>query len=382
MIRSDFLMGAGTMLATGVTAPFSQNGVLQQFSIGVNVPLSGPLAEYGKQIVSGVQAAVNEANRYNSTLMRAWGIRTFDDQNTIAVATSNAFVAAADPGVIAMVGNLTTDVTLAALEQYRNASFACVVPALTADVITSRGFRNVFRLPTKDSSEGRLFARAVLQGKKATVVRAIWVEGEYGADTARAFVAQAKADKHDADLVAMETTSDPQNTAAIALRPSPTYIFLSGKPDRLGAVVHALRSQGYKGEFGASDGFFTTAITEPYGKLMSGSLVATSLPPIERVPTNTTLLADLHGDVGDVTAFSAYGYAAGQLIISAAGRANAKDRFQLLTQLQQRGSYTLLVGQYQFDFNGDATLPEIYLFRITDTGFDYVRPAQPNGFVS
>lgn len=382
MIRSHFLAGAAAMLVPGVTAPFSQNGVLQQFSIGVNVPLSGPLAEYGKQIVDGVQAAVNEANRYNSSLMRSWGLRAFDDQNTIAVATSNAFVAAADPSVIGMVGNLTTEVTLAALDQYRNAGFACVVPALTADVITSRGFRNVFRLPTKDSSEGRLFARSVLQGKSATVVRAIWVEGDYGTDTARAFVAQAKADKHDADLVAMETTSDPKNTAAIALKANPTYIFLAGKPARLGPVALALRAQGYKGEFGASDGFFTTAITEPYGALLSGALVATSLPPIERVPTNATLLSDLHGDVGDVTAFSAYGYAAGQLIISAAGRANAKDRFQLLSQLQQGGSYTLLVGQYSFDFNGDATLPEIYLFRITDKGFDYVRPAVPNGFVT
>ena len=378
MIRSEFLASTGAMLA--VTSPFSQ-GVLQQFSIGVNVPLSGPLADYGKQIAQGVQAAVNEANRYNS-LTRAWAVRAFDDQNTVAVATSNAFIAAADPGVIAMVGNLTIDVTLAALEQYRNASFACLVPALTADVITSRGFRNVFRLPTKDSTEGRLFARAVLQGRKSTVVRAIWVEGEYGADTARAFVAQAKGDKHDADLVAMETTSDPKNTAAIALKANPTYIFLSGKPDRLGPVVRELRAQGYKGDFGASDGFFTTAITQPYGTLLNGALVATSLPPVERVPTNLTLLSDLHGDVGDVTAFSAYGYAAGQLIISAAGRANAKDRFQLLTQLQQGGSYTLLVGQYQFDFNGDATLPEIYLFRITERGFDYVRPAVPNGFVS
>ena len=370
------------MFAPGVTAPFSPNGVLQQFSIGVNVPLSGPLAEYGTQIASGVRAAVNEANRYNSTMMRAWAVRTFDDQNTVAVATSNAFIAAADPSVIAMVGNLTMDVTLAALEQYRNAGFACVVPALTADAITSRGFRNVFRLPTKDSTEGRLFARGALQSKNSTVVRAIWVEGEYGADTASAFIAQAKADKHDAELVAMEITSDPQNTAAIALKANPTYIFLAGKPARLGPLARVLRAQGYKGDFGASDGFFTTAIVEPYGTLLSGSLVATSLPPIERVPTNTTLLADFRGDVGDVTAFSAYGYAAGQLIISAAGRANARDRFQLLSQLQQRGSYTLLVGDYTFDFNGDAVLPEIYFFRITDKGFEYVRPAVPNGFVT
>lgn len=376
MLRSDFILSALGAIAAGPPGP----AILPQSNIGVCLPLSGPLAAYGKDLLRGIQACVDETNRFNATLTRAWGIRTFDDQNNSAVATSNAFAAAADPSIIGIIGNLTLDVTLAAMPQYQNARFACVVPALTADTLTARGYHNVFRLPTKDSSEGQLFARAVLD-RKSTVVRAIAIEGEYGMDVARAFVQQAKSDRHDAETVVALATNDPENIAAVALKSPPKLIFLAGKPDRLGPIAKALRKQGYTGDFGCSDGFFSTAITEPYGELLNGSLVASSTPPLERVPSIFQLLQDFRGEVGDVDGFSAYGYAAAQLLIQAAGRANGNDRFSLLTQLQSGGTFNLLVGQYSFGYSGDAILPNIYLYRITKKGFDYVRAAVPNGFV-
>lgn len=381
MIRRDFLHAlGGAALIPGASGAPMGNGFLPQSNLGVNVPLSGPLARYGQEIVKGVQACIDETNRYMSTMNRVWGLRTFDDQSSSAVATSNVFVAASDPTVIGMIGNLTADVTLACLPQYANASFALVVPCVTADSITARGYRNVFRLPTKDSTEGALFARAALP-KAAQSVVAVAAEGDYGGDVAQGFVAQAKADKRNAETVAIGEGADPANSAAIVLRSKPSFVFLAGKPDMLGPVVKALRAQGYRGDFGASDAFFTTSVVGPYGDAMNGALVATSTPPLERVPTIITLVQDFHSEVGQITAFSAYGYAAAQLLIMAAGRSNAHDRFTILTQLQQGGSYNLIVGQFAFSFNGDASLPNIYFYRLTPRGFTYARSAVPNGFV-
>ncbi len=382
MIRSAFLAKTAGAAATLAVAPpvIGPQTQVQQFNLGINVPLSGPLASYGNDLWRGAQAAVNETNRYTAGLTRFWGIRQFDDQNNKAVAASNVFVAAADPTIIGMIGDLTTDITLETLPQYQNASFPLVVPASTADAITSRSYHNVFRLPTKDSTEGQLFARSVLK-KDGSIVRAICVEGDYGVEVARGFVAQAKADKHDADGITAKPTNDPANVAAIALKANPAYIFLAGKPDKLGPVAKALRDEGYKGDFGLSDGFFTTSATQTYGTLLSGAFVASSTPPLEKIPSIISLLQDFRADIGEVNAFSAYGYAAAQLLIAAAGRANAKNRFDLLSQLQAGGSYNLLVGQYQFNYQGDAILPNIYLYRVTEKGFDYVRPAVNTGFV-
>ena len=377
MLRGEFLGGSVAALVGGAVAP--NQGFLQQVNLGVNVPLTGPLANYGNEIVRGIQACVDETNRFTPSPTHFWGVRTFDDQNSPTVATSNVFVAASDPSVIGMIGNLTAETTLAALPQYANASFAIVVPSVTADVITDRGFRNVFRLPTKDSTEGQLYARSVL-GKGSNVV-ALATAGDYGASIANGLIAQARADKRDGSLVDVNPTADPANIAAVVLKRKPSHVFLAGKPERFGPIAKALRKQGYTGEFGASDSFFSASVVDPYGEVMNGALVVTSQPPLERIPTIISLLRDFEAQVGSITAFSAFGYAAAQLLMQAFGRSNARDRFALLSQLQQGGTYNLIVGQYAFNFSGDASLPNVYLYRLTPKGFDYVKAAVPSGFI-
>jgi branched-chain amino acid transport system substrate-binding protein len=380
MLRSEFLSGALMAAAAPGAAPL-QPPVAQQSTLGVNVPLTGPLGPYGLDIARGVQAAIDETNRFSTTLTRVWGLRSYDDRNTVAVAQSNVFVAASDPSVIGMIGNLAADITIATLPQYANASFAVVVPCTTADAVTAQNLRNVFRLPTKDSDEGRLFAKYALAKHKGAAVVAVTIDKDFGFDTARGFVAQAKADKHQADILTFPPTGDPANDAGVILEHTPGYVFLSGRPDRLGPVASQLRTRGYTGDIGAGDGFYTAATTDTYAKDLDGSLVCSSFPPLDRIPTDVTLLTDFRGEVGSITAFAAFGYAAAQLLIAAAQRANATNRFQLLSQLQGGGSYNLLIGQYAFDLNGDAVLPNLYFFRVTANGFKYVDAAVPTGFV-
>jgi ABC-type branched-subunit amino acid transport system substrate-binding protein len=105
------------------------------------------------------------------------------------------------------------------------------------------------------------------------------------------------------------------------------------------------------------------------------------MPPLDRVPSVVAYIGDFRNEVGAVTAFSAYGYASAQLLIQASQRLNATNRYQILQQLQQGGTYSLLVGQYSFNYAGDATLPNVYLFTMSEDGFKYSKPAFANGFV-
>jgi branched-chain amino acid transport system substrate-binding protein len=381
MQRATFLQ---SLLATTTLAPVTplQQPVLQQLTIGVNVPLSGNYANYGREIVKGVTAAIDETNKYNATLTKAYGIRYFDDQNSGAIATSNVLVAAADPSIVGMVGNLTLDVTMTALPQYANAGFAIVVPSVTADKLTQQGYHNLYRLPTNDSSEGRLFASAVLHGRKSMNVLGVVVDGDYGLEVTRAFVAQAKGEKHTADLLTLESNADVADSSAIIARHSPDYLFFAGRPEKLGPIAVALRSGGYTGQFGLSDSFYTASVPKNYGKELNGAIVASAMPPLDRVPSIITYLQDYRNEVGAATAFSAYGYSAAQLLIQASQRSNVTNRYQLLQQLQQGGTYGLMVGQYSFNYAGDATLPNVYLFTLTADGFNFYRPAFENGFVA
>jgi branched-chain amino acid transport system substrate-binding protein len=380
MDRASFL---GGMLAATTAVPVTplQQPILQQVTIGVNVPLSGIYADYGRGVVNGVTAAINETNKYNAQLTKAYGVRFFDDQNSGAIATSNVLVAAADPTIIGMVGDLTLDVTVTALPQYGNSGFALVVPCVTGDKLTQQGYHNVYRLPANDSSEGRLFASAMLRGRTLSNVLGVIVDGDYGLDVTRAFIAQAKANKHNAELLTLESNADVADSVAIIQRHAPAYIFFAGRPDKLGPIAVALRTAGYTGDFGFADSFYTADVPKTFGKALNGAIVASALPPLDKVPSIVTYLPDFRNAVGAVTAFSAYGYAAAQLIILAQQRANASNRFQVLEQLQQGGTYALMVGNYSFNYAGDATFPNVYLFTITPDGFSFYKPAFSDGFV-
>ena len=143
MRRRDFIAAAAAAAASGAAAPARAQVIpeqpiappqqyLQQLSIAVNVTLSGPLQKYGQEVVKGVQAAVDEQNRFNAPISHAWAMRPLDDRNDKGLAAANANVAAADFSVIGMIGNLTAPMTLAALSRYANVGFAVVVPTVTA----------------------------------------------------------------------------------------------------------------------------------------------------------------------------------------------------------------------------------------------------------
>jgi branched-chain amino acid transport system substrate-binding protein len=354
---------------------------LRQLTIGINVTLSGPLQKYGQEIIRGVQAAIDEANLYTPSALYVWAWRAFDDQGSTGLARSNVSAAAADATVVAMIGNLTTPLTLDALSQYANQNFALVVPTLTADAITRRGFHNVYRLPASDSSSGQLFASGALSKKNSACI-AVALDGDYGYDVARAFVQQAKADHRSADVLLFpHDKTDPAEAARTVLDRNPNYVFLAGKTADLGPVAEALRLAGYTGDFGASDGFYNPDTIDRYQRILDGSLVASSMPPLDHVPSAVYLLNDFERKVGQVTAFSAYAYAATQLIMAAQQRSQATSRFSLLTSMQQGGTFTTLVGQFRFNISGDPLIPDIYLYSVHKEGFKYERPAIRTGFV-
>ncbi len=389
MKRRAFIAAAGAAAAGGSVVParaqyvpFQNQQFLPQLTIAVNVTLSGPLQKYGQEIVKGVQAAVDEQNRFNAPISHVWGSRALDDRNDPALAAANANVAASDSTCIAVVGNLTAAMTVAALSHYANMGFAVIVPTVTADVVTARGYHNVYRLPAKDSAAGRLFASAALEQKKGVPALAIAFDGDYGYDVGRGFVDQAKADHHPADLLLFPADkTDSADAARTVLDRSPGYVFLAGKTAALGPIVEALRLGGYTGDFGASDGFYNTDTIEKYAKLLDGSLVASVMPPLERIPSVMQLVADFERYVTQVTAFSAYAYAAAQLIIAASQRSNASTKSALLTSLQAGGTFTTVVDQFAFRISGDPLIPNIFLYTVGKDGFKFARPAIRTGFV-
>lgn len=356
-------------------------GYQQPLTIGVNVPLTGEGAAAGGQIVAGVQAAIDEANRFGGALTSAFQIRTFDDMDALAQSMLNVQFAASDATILAMIGGYDGALIAGALQSYANEQMPLLVPGSTADAVTARGYRNVWRLPAKDSTEGQLAAEYIGRRIKPKLAVAVTQDGDYGADIAQGFLNEARAAKLTAmDYLFPQAHPDYQAAAKAIVSKSPDYVYLCGTTSAMGPLVTALRSAGYQGAFGASQGFYNEQTLKTYAKEMEGAIVSTPQPPLERAPDVANALADFRAQ-SPVTSLSSFAYAAAQIVISAVRRTGASNRLSTLTALQAPTPYNTLVGPFQFAFNGDPIDPLVYFYTVTGGKFRFTAPSHVTPFV-
>ena len=378
ILRSDFLAGLG---ATSVAANTFFPSITPSISIAVVAPFSGPSKRIGERLEAGAQGAVQAANELAGSYARTYAIRTYDDQNTAANASLQASFATGDSSVIAAIGHVSADCTLQGIANYGPAQMALVVPFNTDDRITTTQYRTVFRLPTKDISEGEIFARTVLAQYKPKVPYVFVQDADYGADVANGFIDAMKSQKIVAPY--MQFSYDKPNFDDVvtkALASNPDYVFLAGVVGDMGPIVGVLRAKGYLGPIGASQGFFDPGVSK-LGAAADGMMVSTSMPYLPLAPSTVRLRQNFEVHFGAMDAFAAFGYAAAQLIVSAVARTNAAGRNSVVSAIAQGIPIDTMVGSYSFDAFGDAVAPQIYYYTLKNGAFTYLKQAHPSGFM-
>jgi ABC-type branched-subunit amino acid transport system substrate-binding protein len=382
--RKDFLLSGAAALA-GAAVPSAARAQLQpyqqQFTIAVNAPLSGDRAGAGREIANGVQAAIDQVNQFSGSYTSAYVMRTFDDMDALAQAIVNVQFAAADPTVLAVIGGFDGSLISASLSTYANQQMPLIIPASTADGVTAQGYRMVWRLPTKDSTEGQLHASFIAKRVKPTMALAVTQDGDYGYNVAQGFVTQAKASKFNAD--GFDFPYDKPDYAAAAkriLEKKPDYVLLCGTTDAMGPLIPALRSAGYTGKLGAAQGFYNQPTLAKYADAFAGGYISTSFPPLERAPDVLSALTNFRARY-QVTSLSAFAYAAAQIVIAASKHTATANRLSTMSALQTPSSYNTIVGSFQFTPTGDPLDPNLYFYEITDGKFKYVAPSHPTAFL-
>jgi branched-chain amino acid transport system substrate-binding protein len=379
VIRSQFLSALGAT-PVALTLP----GYSPQITIAVVAPLTGPARALGTELVRGAQGAIDEINNYSvafNSLTQTYAIRTFDDQNTVADAILQAQFATGDSTVIAAIGHLSADATNHAIPTYGNAQCPLIVPVSTDDRITDTSFRNVFRLATKDSTEGTLFGRAVAKQYAPKVPYLFVQDGDYGADVANGFI-QAMNDAKTETPYQQFPYSKPDFGAVVdkALVSKPDYVFLAGTVGDMGGIVPVLRAKGYAGPIGASQGFFDPG-TIKLGAAANDILISTSMPYLPFAPTAMRYRTDYELHSGPLTPIAAFGYAAVQVITNAIARSSAAARNTLLSALHSGQPTETIAGSFSFTGLGDQLDPEIYFYTVRDGKFAYLHEAHPSAFM-
>ncbi len=381
MIRSQFLSALG---ATPVALALP--GAVSTTNIAVVAPLTGSARSIGLELVRGAQGAVDELNTYSiantaiSSFSQAYAIRTFDDQNVVADAILQAQFATGDSTIIATIGHVNAEATIHAIPTYGNASCPLIVPLSTDDRITASDYRNVFRLPTKDSDEGAIFARVVAKQYKPKTPYLFVQDADYGADVANGFI-QGMNEAKTVTPYQQFSYAKPDFGAVVdkALTATPDFVFLAGTVGDMGGIVPVLRTKGYTGPIGASQGFFDPG-TVKLGAAANDMMISSSMPYLPFAPSALRYRTDYQAKYGALSPIAAFGYAAVQVIANTIARSGATARNTLLSALHTGQSTDTIAGSFAFTGLGDTLDPQLYFYTVKNGAFSYLHEAHPSSF--
>lgn len=252
MDRSEFLGGLGATTVAQFTS------LTPSISIGMCAPLSGSAKPIGDRMVVGARAAIQYYNEMAGSLQRTFALRTYDDQNNVAIARTAASFVTGDSTVLATIGHVNSEATLVGISSsYGPQQMPLIVPVSTDDRLTATQYHTIFRLPTKDSSEGQIFARTVLADVKPKVPYVFVQDADYGADVANGFIEFMESNHVTAPYDQFSYNhADFGAVADKAIVAKMDYAFLAGVVGDMGPLVGTLRAKGYTGPIGAPQGFF------------------------------------------------------------------------------------------------------------------------------
>ena len=344
-------------------------------------PLSGSAQAAGQQLLTGVRACFDDQNGIRSISSRFWTFRSFDDQNTLNGALLNSRFAMADPNQAAAIGHLSGNIT-SQVERYYSGTMPLIVPIATADSVTNQGYPGIFRLTTKDSTEGLLHARFVKAERRGQKIAVVYQEGDYGPDVVTTFIKQTALDGfHPFDVKLAADRADMSATASTIVEQQADLVFMAGLAPVLGPLIPALKSAGWNGRINGSAGFFDGGLWPSYGALVEGLVVSTSMPPLQIVPSALSIKTQYEQTHGPMTPIAAFGYAAAQIFITAVQRFNSTNRLLIARAIAQPFAIDTLTGSFTFDPFGDPQDPNVYFYQLQGGTWHYLRAAHPSSYI-
>ncbi len=239
------------LLATALTAVGEDT-----IKIGILTSLTGALAPYGPPIANGALLAINQINSAGGILGKSLELVVADDGTSPDVGRSAASKLVEIDGISAIIGALSSGVTLAVSSVTIPAEVVLISPASTAPSIPALNDDDfVFRTVVSDEVQGVVMARlALLLGHRTAAI--IFVNNDYGkglADTFRATF-EALGGRVMRASPYEENKSSYRGEVESLLAGSPDVFVVIGYPvDGNKQVVEAIEA-GYQGKFLFSDG--------------------------------------------------------------------------------------------------------------------------------
>jgi len=339
--------------------------------IGHVGPLTGQVAHMGKDSEDGARLAVEEINKQGLVIDGKHIIIVLDTQDDAADPRTGTAAAAklVDDGVVAVVGHINSGVSIPASRIYADAGITQISPASTNPTYTQQGYKTTYRVIATDAQQGPALGEFAVKKLKALRIAVVDDATAYGQGLANQFIKSVKS--NGAQVIVHEATNDKAvDFRAILTKikaAKPDLIMFGGSDATVGPFSRQAQELGISAKIMAGDGACSDKVVELAGDAVNNIICSEAGMALGQMPRGKDFQAKYVARYQNpVQQYSPFAYDAVYLIVEAMKKANSVVA-QKITAAMPSSNYDGVIGNIQFDANGDLKKPVITLYEFHST---------------
>ena len=335
-------------------------------SIGMEGPLTGPVANLGQEQLHFAQLAVSQDNAANKTKI---SIVQGDTQLNPAQATTVTQQFTSNSKIVAVAGPAGSQEVEAIGPLMARAGLAFITGSATAVALTTGKYPTFFRVVSKDSVQGPQDANYIVSTLHPKALMIVDDQEAYSTGLVAAMtpVFQAAGIKVDHESVPQKQTDFgsliPKVTASTSVVVLPWQVAANAQQ-----FGRDLAQQHKKAVIFGTDGLFS-----PGTFTINGSFVSSFGPDITAISADAAIAAQAKAKYGAFGTFGPPVFAAthviDEAIASVCQSGQTPSRSNVLAAIKKTDESTSILGQaIKFDSHGDLVNGKFFLFKIDSSG--------------
>jgi len=355
-----------------------EQSTAESVTIGAAMPLTGPDAPLGQPIANGVKLAVQQANAKGG-LPGKLSADPEDDQEKPEIGGTVARKFCETKGLIGVVGDLASSVTLGTQAVYNGCDLVQVTPSASNDTLTHKGYHNFFRTTAVNSDQATKSV-AYITKNLPNVKKVATIDGNDATTSqiANQFktAGQAQSLQTTVQVHVTPNSTDFRGALTSVIATTPDLIYLALFFNDAALATKQSRELGFKGLFFGVDAVITNDFAKVAGQANAEGVYASNLgyDPLVTPSAKSFVTAYKKAFGDDANTYAANAYDAANAIIAAWKAAGSSDRKKILAQMP-KVSFQGTQGLVAFNENGDLTQPTIGIFQVKNGQFAFVGPA-------
>lgn len=337
----------------------------ETIKIGLIVPKTGQVAQYGIAVENAAILAFNEINAAGGIDGRQIEFISYDNKAdaTESINVFNRLVE--NDKVVAIVGPVISSTSLAVAPLAEEMKIPMISPTATNLAVTP-DYEYVFRACYIDPYQGSTVAKFATENLSAKKAAILYNSGDdYSTGLAEAFKAKFEADG--GEIVNYEGyTADDKDFKAILTgvkENAPDVIFLPDYYNTVGLIATQVKELGIEATLLGGDGW--DDVQKEYADVVEGSFFANHFAADDPAPIVqdfiTAYKAAYNGETPN--ALGALGYDAAKIMCAAIDAADSTDPEKILAALKAT-DLDAVAGRVKFDENGDP-MKQISMIKVT-----------------